>query len=192
MSIIQEALKKAERQIKDAKTPQAAASGSSSQGSPHPIRTSPAGAAETPKPSAGSDPKAVAALLAILVIAAVVAASQLFPGKAVSKTPASETPAGRPREQPVSPKSSAVPPKAEEFPTLTGIVFQRQQTEEARPAVPEFVLNGIMYLEGHPRAIINGSMIEPGDMLSGARVVKIEKKYVLLEYNGSEIRLDLK
>ena len=172
MSIIQEALKKAERHIKNPKQ-----AGPSAQ-SPSPFSPDQS-FVKVPQPAAGRDPKAVAILLIILVVTAVFAASQLYPKKNV---PA---------------KSSVVdvPAKSEELPALPSVIFQQvsaQKTEEKKPASPEFVLNGIMYLEGSPRAIINDSMVEAGDMVNGARVVKIDKRNVLLEYNGVEMSLDLK
>jgi hypothetical protein len=183
VSIIQEALKKAERQIKDMK--QASSLSASSAGR---ISSPPPGgpAQEKNAPATGRDPKAVAILLVILIVTAVLAASQLFPKKNIFTKPA------------------AVPLKVEEFPALSSIVFQPQQpagaaassvestSVTAAQAAPEFVLNGIMYLEGSPRAIINDSMVEEGEMVNGARVVKIDKKKVLLEYDGAEIILDLK
>lgn len=57
---------------------------------------------------------------------------------------------------------------------------------------PEFILNGIMYIEGGPRAIINNSIVEEGDAVSGANIKRIDRKSVVLEYNGVEIVLNLK
>lgn len=174
MSIIQEALKKAERHIKNPK--QSAPSGQA------PLPSSPDQSfVEAPRPAVGSDPKAVAILIVILIATAVFAASQLFPKKNI----------------PVKASIAAVSAKSEELPALPSVIFQQvlpqpQQQEEKKPAVSEFVLNGIMYLEGNPRAIINDVMVGAGDMVGGARVEKIEKKSVLLQYNDAEIVLDLK
>lgn len=176
MSIIQEALKKAERQIKDPKksAPSVQATSPSSPGQSF-IKVS--------KPAASSDPKAVAILIVILIATAVFAASQLFPKKNI----------------PARSSVAAVTAKSEELPALPSVIFQQvspesqpQQPEEKKASSPEFVLNGIMYLEGNPRAIINDVMVEAGDMVGGARVVKIEKKSVLLQYNDVEMSLDLK
>jgi hypothetical protein len=49
-----------------------------------------------------------------------------------------------------------------------------------------------MSLEGEPRAIINNAMVELGDEVDGARVVKIEKRSVLLRKGETEITLNLK
>jgi hypothetical protein len=55
-----------------------------------------------------------------------------------------------------------------------------------------FVLNGIMYIDGKPQAIINGQVLQEGDRISGATVLAIEKDCVLLDLNDTNIRLDIK
>ena len=78
------------------------------------------------------------------------------------------------------------------------VSFARPKTEPvAAPAKPEnpapvFILNGIMYLESKPQAIINGYMLEEGDSLNGATVVVIDKDYVLLNLKDDKVRLNLK
>ncbi|MBN2453090.1 MAG: general secretion pathway protein GspB [Candidatus Omnitrophica bacterium] len=57
---------------------------------------------------------------------------------------------------------------------------------------PTLGLNGIMYKEENPKAIVNNVIVEEGDTVMGAKVVKINPKSVLLEYNGTEITLILK
>ena len=57
---------------------------------------------------------------------------------------------------------------------------------------PEFVLNGIMYLEEGPRAIINNAIVEEDSMVNGAKVAKIDRKSVTLLYDDVEITLNLK
>jgi hypothetical protein len=59
-------------------------------------------------------------------------------------------------------------------------------------SAPPLVLNGIMYLEEGPRAIINNAIVETGDSVSGANVVRIDRKKVILVYNDVEITLNLK
>ena len=56
----------------------------------------------------------------------------------------------------------------------------------------DFILNGIMYLEAGPRAIINNNIVEEGDVVKGATVAKIDKKSVLLRTGDSEIILELR
>lgn len=57
---------------------------------------------------------------------------------------------------------------------------------------PNFILNGIMYLRDVPQAIINNSLVREGDVVSSATVVKINKNSVVLNLNGIEIQLILK
>ncbi len=57
---------------------------------------------------------------------------------------------------------------------------------------PDLSLNGIMYLEDGPRAIINNSIVEVGNTVAGATVTRIDRKSVALESNGVEITLNLK
>jgi hypothetical protein len=56
---------------------------------------------------------------------------------------------------------------------------------------PNLILNGIMYIQERPRAIINGNMVEEGDSVSGARVTAISKDDVTLDYNSTQINLKL-
>lgn len=57
---------------------------------------------------------------------------------------------------------------------------------------PDLELNGIMYLEERPRAIINGNMVEVGEFVSGARIDAIKRDTVLLSCNDLEITLKLR
>lgn len=55
-----------------------------------------------------------------------------------------------------------------------------------------FVLSGVMYVENKPQAIINGHVLEEGDKISGATVLVIEKDFVLLDVNDANVRLEMK
>jgi hypothetical protein len=54
-----------------------------------------------------------------------------------------------------------------------------------------FALSGIMYVEKKPQAIINGYVLEEGDKINGATVLAIEKDCVLLGMNDKNVRLEL-
>lgn len=209
MSIIQEALKKAQGEIGD------------TDGSTVPARQSrvsdAAGALDVKnaqpslrKPtvervaiSHKHDPKAVAILLVVLIAIAYMAASQLFGHKKVvakSSMPVqSPMPAGL-AVAVTSPDSAAISTdsgiagaksvKFEDVALIPSIIFQKP--EEKKLAYPDFALNGIMYVEGAPRAIVNNSMVEVGDTVDGAKVLRIEKRSVVLQHSGSEITLSLK
>ncbi|MCX5678204.1 MAG: hypothetical protein NTY76_03750 [Candidatus Omnitrophica bacterium] len=60
------------------------------------------------------------------------------------------------------------------------------------PESPKLVLNGIMYLDDGPRAIINNFIVGLGDSVSGAKVTRINRQSVILEYQNVEITLSLK
>ncbi|MFH1190451.1 MAG: hypothetical protein V1682_07185 [Candidatus Omnitrophota bacterium] len=68
------------------------------------------------------------------------------------------------------------------------------EPEPARSAAssPELVLNGIMYVEGEPRAIVNNLIVQVGDSVSEAKVTGIKRDRVILEYANVEITLNLK
>ncbi len=55
----------------------------------------------------------------------------------------------------------------------------------------EVVLSGIAYSEIRPNAVINGSIVTPGDMISGFTVVAITPGHVELEADGVKILLTL-
>jgi len=196
MSIIQEALRKAQGQIKKAAETHAADPKKEEPKKAPPPEASDGRAFQRnaqakPAAKAGHDPKAVAILLVVLVVTAVLAASQLFPMKNVSSRPAAQQGSVQSeRVLPASRDASSAPAKVREFPSLQSIVFQKP--EEKKPDSPEFVLNGIMYLDGGPRAIINDTMVEVGDTVNGAKVIKIDKRNVILQYNDAEVTLDLK
>lgn len=52
-------------------------------------------------------------------------------------------------------------------------------------------LNGIMYLESKPQAIINGHVLEEGDKINRATILAIEKDCVLLDIDDTNVRLEL-
>ena len=54
-----------------------------------------------------------------------------------------------------------------------------------------FLLNGIMYLEEGPQAIINGAVVKEGDVVNGAAVMKINRNNVLMKFKDAEIVLRL-
>ena len=50
-------------------------------------------------------------------------------------------------------------------------------------------LSGIVFNDFNPLAIINGKSIGVGDTIEGAKVLKIERKKVVIEYAGNNISL---
>ena len=56
----------------------------------------------------------------------------------------------------------------------------------------QFTLNGIIYDVNAPMALINGTSVKVGDTIEGAKVKKITKVDVELEYQGSVIVLNIR
>lgn len=56
----------------------------------------------------------------------------------------------------------------------------------------DFILSGIMHLEGGPKAIINNSTVVEGDDVDGAVVTKITNNSVTLKRKNSELTVYLK
>ncbi len=56
---------------------------------------------------------------------------------------------------------------------------------------PNLVLNGIMYIEEKPKAIINGTVVREGDVISGATVTSITPDNVLLKYNNNDNKVEV-
>ena len=57
------------------------------------------------------------------------------------------------------------------------------------PAKPTFILNGIFSSGEESYALINNQIVKLGDKISGAVIKKISPEEVLLDSEGSEIRL---
>ena len=77
-------------------------------------------------------------------------------------------------------------------------ILPKIERRESQPApfrrkenIGGFVLNGIMQLVDGPRAIINDIMVGEGETVNGAKVEKIKKDSVLLNYNDSEVALNI-
>lgn len=65
---------------------------------------------------------------------------------------------------------------------------------EVRPigSVEELRLEGVLWdREGESYAIISGSILKVGDMLADYKLVKIERKAVILTRAGEEVRINL-
>jgi thioredoxin-related protein len=92
--------------------------------------------------------------------------------------------AGLRRVTPTSGAAAAVIPRSATVP---------QPAPAPRPQNPggEPKLQGIVYSSSHPTAMINGSICEVGDTVKGARVIKIERETVTVEYEGQTKVLQL-
>jgi hypothetical protein len=187
MSIIQEALRKAQGRHAENK-----------KGAPPPEAGAPLAASKEVLKPAEQVPSHAAAhrariFLSVIaaVLFAVVLKQTLF-----DKGPSPALKEGRPSYQEVKYKN--IEPeketgKMEESVTeKAAAAFPKPEHFGLKPAAPDLVLNGIMYLPSHPQAIINNSVVTEGDTVSGAVVKRISRNSVVLEYDKLEITLNLK
>jgi len=63
----------------------------------------------------------------------------------------------------------------------------KKQIIKAEPI--NWVLSGIIYSSDNPLAIINKKTVRTGDLIDQAKVVKIDRKKVVLDHEGSQITL---
>jgi len=66
-----------------------------------------------------------------------------------------------------------------------------EEASSPSPTMPKLILNGIMYIEGRPRAIINGFTVMEGNSVSGAVVREIREDSVVLNTRDIEITIDM-
>lgn len=69
--------------------------------------------------------------------------------------------------------------------------FRAGKKSRAKIKAPKKVwkLSGIVFNETKPLAIINGKSVGVGDMIGDAKVIKIEREKVVIEYAGNSINL---
>ena len=75
------------------------------------------------------------------------------------------------------------PPPQQQTQPLPAIVNTEAQ------AKPTFILNGIFSSGEESYALVNNQIVKLGDKISGAVIKKISPEEVLLDFEGSEIRL---
>jgi len=166
MSIINEALKKVQEIRKE---------------SPAKDTVGPAGKVETklPMPAMPADKKAVIKVTGIIIasIAAVILlknSNMLSPKKTVPRVPPPQTAQEKPA--PATPGAwnfNVAPPGASQ-----------------EDALPTLVLNGIVYDDQRPYAIVNNKVLLKGEEIEGAALVEISKDRVKFLFKGREIELN--
>ena len=183
MSIIQEALKKGQSVFEDGRS--SGAHDVNEKETVRPVSEISPGNIGSPKRPVfltGAGSKFAAIFLLAFVALLAVAVKQLFR-----------------HERPTLPERAALHQDV----TYKPISDIPQNTEERQPLpsrpiprmsapMPNLVLNGIMYLEDGPRAIINNSIVGVGDSVSSASVARITRSSVVLESDSAEITLNLK
>lgn len=92
---------------------------------------------------------------------------------------------------PASPKLVNIEKKAQEpwgedpFRVERGV---RRATQHS-PQGQKWQLSGILFNSQAPVAIINNQQVKAGDTVDNARVLKIDKKAVMLEHNGTKMTI---
>lgn len=61
--------------------------------------------------------------------------------------------------------------------------------QEVEKTAPQLLLNGIFFDEAQPYALINNQIVKRGDMIEGVNVVQILTNEVVLEFEGTTIKL---
>lgn len=108
---------------------------------------------------------------------------------------ASTPPAGRagPEPENLGRATPASPPKTEPSGTETNVIAPEgaSTTPEATNSFPTLKLQSIVYRLSKPAVVINGEMLYTGDTIKEARIVKIERLAVTVEWRGQTNTLSL-
>jgi len=93
-----------------------------------------------------------------------------------------------PRVDPVaSAMTNPVPaPVGETAPSVTTTTTAGTPVSTGSRPFPELKLQGIYYRLNDPSVMINGKTLEIGDLILEAKVIKIERKEVTLEFDGQQ------
>jgi hypothetical protein len=59
------------------------------------------------------------------------------------------------------------------------------------PELPEFSVEGIIFDKRDPVAVINGDVKKVEDIIFGAKIIEIQKNYVLFEYNNEIVKKEV-
>lgn len=68
-------------------------------------------------------------------------------------------------------------------------IFEEETPAEPQIAQPRHRLDGVIWDEVNPLAIINGNIAGPGDQVEGAQISRIESDRVVLVVDGEEVTL---
>ena len=142
------------------------------------------------RPNVRSNSRILIYALAFLVVLSILAVKYF--STIPHKTAAGMVPVPAPSEaiEPVQPV--AQPPVAPQPVTISPLAIRSVVVQPAAAPQAEFTLSGIMHLEVGPRAIINNLMVAEGDRVEDATIITITDDSVLLQKRDSEITLHLK
>lgn len=111
--------------------------------------------------------------------------AQPRPGSAPATEPApprAPATAPPPRTAPPARRPQAAPPTPEDG----------HLREAPLPGGGSIRLDGIVWSETHPAAVIEGQVVGPGEYVRGARLLRVERDRVVLEADGGEIVVRLR
>jgi hypothetical protein len=104
-----------------------------------------------------------------------------LPPEAAERPAVSEPPPAAPSPEPGSSGAPVAPAVGAEVPVPA-------TPAPAAPA-PAFALQAVADQDGQPVAIVNGQLVRVGDLVNGARVLRIEREEVELEQGGRRLVL---
>jgi hypothetical protein len=87
----------------------------------------------------------------------------------------------------VAPAVSGQPRAAD--PPAPGAPVPTPEAVAPPPAAPAFALQAVAEQDGHPVAIVNGQLVRVGDLVDGARVLRIDPEQVELDQGGRRLVL---
>jgi hypothetical protein len=155
-------------------------------------------------PVAGERRLRVPALLLLLAAAGgggflIARGTRPAPAVALPPAPSTTAPAAVPRllpPVPLAPEAAADRPATSERPPAAApVVPVAEPAAPVPPALapaepaPAFALQAVADQDGQPVAIVNGQLVRVGDLVGGARVLRIEREEVELEHDGRRLVL---
>jgi hypothetical protein len=95
---------------------------------------------------------------------------------------------------PARPSASADPPAPapRKRPAAAPTAAEGYLREAPLPAGGSIRLDGIVWSEATPAAVIEGQIVGPGEYVRGARIVRVERQRVVLEADGVELVIRLR
>jgi hypothetical protein len=117
------------------------------------------------------------------------------PPEGTDPAPAAGTAAGSEAlPPPARPSASADPPAPapRKRPAAAPTAAEGYLREAPLPAGGSIRLDGIVWSEATPAAVIEGQIVGPGEYVRGARIVRVERQRVVLEADGVELVIRLR
>ncbi|MDD5504936.1 MAG: general secretion pathway protein GspB [Candidatus Omnitrophica bacterium] len=64
--------------------------------------------------------------------------------------------------------------------------------EHVSVPMPSLVIEGMVWNTDKPQAIINGKVLNAGDIIDGVRIINIEKQGITIDFNGERVLVERK